>query len=244
MDETSLHHSKPTFRPHSAYQKFKRIYDLEKVDKNLKILDVGSGAGIMGQDLKEFGHQTINLDTFGSGPDFIECDINKKWPVSDQDFDYLVCLDVAEHLYDPVHILTEARRVLKPGGKLVFGVPNHFDLRQRLRMLFGRGIIHWDNVKYAEQPWNYVHIRFFDLASLLKMFDLEGWQPEFIQFNFQAGGIIPTKITPKFLRILFLKVWPGLFSGKFIFGLSANKEPAETSEKPINIYLAKTPKEF
>jgi ubiquinone/menaquinone biosynthesis C-methylase UbiE len=45
------------------------------------------------------------------------------FPFPDQAFDGVVLDNVLEHIIDPTDILSELRRVLKPGGTLIVGVP-------------------------------------------------------------------------------------------------------------------------
>ena len=42
----------------------------------------------------------------------------------DNSFDYVLCGEVLEHLYDPFPAVGEAYRVLKPGGKYIISVPH------------------------------------------------------------------------------------------------------------------------
>ncbi len=241
MDQTAWHQSKQTFHALNSYEKIKRLVDFES-GKKLKILDVGCGAGILTNYLRSLGHTVIGLDIYTDNQiqsaDFINCDINVSWPVADKDFDIVIATDVPEHVYDPAHILRESDRVLNENGKLIFGVPNHFDLRQRLRSLAGKGIIHWDHVRFGENAWNYAHIRFFSLHDLYPVFASNGWNADISQFNFMGCGIMPTRFTPAFFRLWLLKKWPNLFSGKFIFLLSRKTD----NSKANCIYLSKTPK--
>jgi 2-polyprenyl-3-methyl-5-hydroxy-6-metoxy-1,4-benzoquinol methylase len=46
-------------------------------------------------------------------------------------FDAVVVSHVIEHVRDPVSLLTECRRILKPGGKLVLLTPNYLSLQRR-----------------------------------------------------------------------------------------------------------------
>ncbi|MRR31052.1 class I SAM-dependent methyltransferase, partial [bacterium] len=51
---------------------------------------------------------------------------------ADGQFDVVTLWDVLEHLHDPAGSLKEIRRILKPGGVLVFRVPNGGSLDARL----------------------------------------------------------------------------------------------------------------
>lgn len=239
MDEAQLHKKFQTFGTQDNYAKVERLFDF--THGGLQILDAGSGSGLLDEHLRKLGNKVTGLDIAVSEAneirsatgEFIQCDLNEKWPVLNSKFDVVICTDVAEHLYDPGHVLREAGRVLKTSGKLIFGVPNHFDLRQRVRMLFGRGIIHWDDLQYNEPAWLYTHIRFFTLKDLEGMFKASPFKIEMIQFNFMGGGLVPSRLTPKYFRLFLLRLWPGLFAGKYIFLLG--REAREGVIKKIHL---------
>jgi SAM-dependent methyltransferase len=54
-------------------------------------------------------------------------------PYRDVSADLVVCLDVVEHLATPQAFFAEARRVLRPGGALLFSTPNPASLGARLK---------------------------------------------------------------------------------------------------------------
>lgn len=61
------------------------------------------------------------------------------FPYQDESFDSVVCSEVLEHLkYDPVHMLAEINRVLKPNGALVLTTPNITSQEALYRMLAGK----------------------------------------------------------------------------------------------------------
>jgi SAM-dependent methyltransferase len=45
------------------------------------------------------------------------------WPVPDRSIDLVVCTEVLEHVLDSPELLTELRRCLRPGGRLLMTVP-------------------------------------------------------------------------------------------------------------------------
>jgi glycosyltransferase involved in cell wall biosynthesis/SAM-dependent methyltransferase len=63
--------------------------------------------------------------------DRFECDIDlfnaetDRFPYSDEAFDTVVCGELIEHLFgDPMHMMSEINRILKPGGHLLITTPN------------------------------------------------------------------------------------------------------------------------
>jgi SAM-dependent methyltransferase len=69
-------------------------------------------------------------------------------PFPDESFDSVLCNQVLEHVFTPEDFLSEIRRVLKPGGKLLLTVP-----------------FVWDE---HEQPWDYARYTTFGLKHLLE----------------------------------------------------------------------------
>ena len=53
-----------------------------------------------------------------------------RFPYADQSFDTIVCGELVEHLFgDPMHMMSEVNRILKPGGHFVITTPNICSLR-------------------------------------------------------------------------------------------------------------------
>lgn len=51
-------------------------------------------------------------------------DANKPIPFEDNFFDVIISLELLEHVEDPIEVLKEIKRVLKPGGCLIMSTPN------------------------------------------------------------------------------------------------------------------------
>jgi glycosyltransferase involved in cell wall biosynthesis/SAM-dependent methyltransferase len=73
-----------------------------------------------------------------------ECDIDHFdaekhiYPYDDESFDTVMCCELIEHLFeDPMHMMSEINRILKPGGHLVMTTPNIGSLRAVSGILLG-----------------------------------------------------------------------------------------------------------
>ena len=227
-------------------EKIKRVFDFEK-NKNLKIIDLGCGDGRLLEELNKFGHDVAGVDINQKAITTLEqknikatqADLEKKLPLKNNQYDVVLLLDTLEHLVNQDGILKECNKILKPDGKLIISYPNHFDIRNRFRMLFGKGIIHWAHTQYKNaKPWQYGHIRFLLYKDLKKLLNLTGFYPKITQFNFMSGGVVPRRITPSFIRKGLLKIWPQLLTGKYVILAEKN----ETKENKI--HMSSTPKNF
>lgn len=73
------------------------------------------------------------------GVQVAKCDLESSaFPYPDGHFDLAVANQVFEHLKQIYRPLSELHRVLKPGGILIFSVPNLAALHCRLQLLFGK----------------------------------------------------------------------------------------------------------
>jgi len=92
-----------------------------------------------------------------------------KLPFEDQTFDVITSIEVIEHLHPhhAIKILFEARRLLKPNGKLVITTPNYRSLWPFLEIALEK----ISPVKYDEQ-----HISKFTPNSFVKFIETAGYE--------------------------------------------------------------------
>ncbi len=127
-------------RPESYYRQFVRT----PVSKGAAVLDWGCGLGGMLLTL-ERTDPTLSLhgaDIIGETLDRLK-EARPSWdlrriapspialPWSDNSFERVFLLDVIEHVPDPLAMLSEAHRVLKPGGILVLSTPDRWAFYKR-----------------------------------------------------------------------------------------------------------------
>ncbi|MDB5349032.1 MAG: putative methyltransferase [Planctomycetota bacterium] len=160
------------------------IFDLLPPE-TAQVLDVGCGPGVqfLGQvSRREFTGLDVAREALdraeANGYTTIQHDISTGLPVEDARFDLVVMTDILEHVVDPLGLIKEAHRALRPGGHALISVPNHFYLANRLRILRGKGLIlPWSNHQ-VYQDFDYFHLRFFRFDSLCSMMDAGGFDVE------------------------------------------------------------------
>jgi SAM-dependent methyltransferase len=92
------------------------------------VLDVGSGAQPYRPLLpKETRYRAIDValarEAFGYEMPDTEYYEGERWPVPDAAVDVVLATETLEHVPEPAGFLAEARRVLRPGGRIVLTVP-------------------------------------------------------------------------------------------------------------------------
>ena len=148
-----------------------------------RVLDLGCRDGALTSAYTE-GNDVVGVDAHREalaeaaklGIETRWADLDEPLPFDESSFDVVVAGELLEHLRDPRLLVSEARRVLRPGGTLVASVPNAYRLKNRLRFLLGR--------KPEDDP---THLQMFsadEVRSLLSDFD----EP---RLHFIAGKLVP-----------------------------------------------------
>jgi 2-polyprenyl-3-methyl-5-hydroxy-6-metoxy-1,4-benzoquinol methylase len=141
-----------------------------------RVLDVGCGAGHLGQLLKERGHHVTGMELVPEEAEearhrldaVVTGDVEAGLPFDPGSFDAVVFADLLEHLVDPWRVVREAAMLLSPGGVVVASVPNVQNLDVMRRLLRGR----WD---YRERGiLDRGHLRFFTLETIRELFAQAG----------------------------------------------------------------------
>ena len=118
----------------------RRFIDWLKLEPESEVLDVASGSGgpslflartagcrVTGIEVNQNGVRNASRLAAEQGlsarVDFQEVNASAALPFSDRRFDALICVDAINHLRDRPRVLTEWRRVLKIGGRLLFTDP-------------------------------------------------------------------------------------------------------------------------
>jgi SAM-dependent methyltransferase len=150
-----------------------------------RVLDLGCGAGRFVAALREAGADAVGVELARAalerarrnvpGADLRLLEPDGSVPLGHAEVDLVWCSEVLEHVPDTVALLTEARRVLKPGGRLLVTVPDHGRVKRTLIAL-ARHEAHYDPLGQ--------HVRFYTRRSLARALAATG----FTQFRSEPLG--------------------------------------------------------
>ena len=125
------------FEDREALIRYRRAIEWMDVAKKISVREVGCKFSVI-RDLlanfsPDFEYVAVDIDeaTLRKINDydpkmFICHNANNGLPFGDACADYIVCLEVLEHLEDATHFFEEVHRVLKPDGALILSVPNAY----------------------------------------------------------------------------------------------------------------------
>ena len=196
------------------------LFPQEAKRRETKVLEIGSFYGIFSLSLKQMGFQVTvqDIPEFNNHPKIQEryhnagiiCDsLNLNdiiQPYDDQQFDIIVMCEVIEHLnFNPLPVLTELSRVMKPSGLFYVTTPNQTSLSKRFSFVCGKSIHHpieyfvWQNLGNTTMIIG-IHWREYTKAELYEIMSKIGMQV--IKHSFGKFNLAEH---PNFIRKLLLR---------------------------------------
>ena len=207
------------------------------------VLDVGAGSGELAGKLSGLNFHVAACDCLprsewklGDAVPYLECDMNVHLPYAESSFDYVVCLEVIEHLDNPFALCQELQRILRKKGTAYISTPNILNLRSRVKFLldgsflfFNFPPIEWD--QHHGRPNVHVHpIRYHELEYFLYKAGLEvtlvftnvrkyGWKLVFpLIWLIRAYANHMTKRSRRQGRIPLARIYKRILSDDLLFG--------------------------
>lgn len=142
---------------------------IDDLGKNLTVLDVGCGDGLLSEPIAKMGNTVASMDL----PTIVKVAQKRhvswvlagdaeKLAFADGSFDVVLASEVVEHLWNPDSFLAEAYRVLKPKGYLIVEAPE------------GKEGLRYD----AHKHWFTVEVLRHMLGSKFSLVQSERFSPE------------------------------------------------------------------
>jgi len=150
--------------------------------KPVRILDLGCGNGTLAAALQARGHEVVAVDASADGVElarqhfpgirFETASVYEEGfaEIVGTDFDFVISMEVIEHLYWPRKLLEAGYSVLKPGGRMIVTTPYHGYLKNLALSLAGG----WD--RHFTVDWNGGHIKFFSRQTLTQFMLEQGFR--------------------------------------------------------------------
>lgn len=157
----------------------RRRFLLERVVAGERVLDVGCGEGWFAVELARADVEVVGIDVAeeplrrarARDPelDLRLVDDDGPWPLDDASVDVVWAGETIEHVVDTAGWLSEVRRVLRPGGRVLLSTPAHGRLRVLWLALSRRAFeSHFD--LRAD------HLRYYTRAGLTRLLGELGFQ--------------------------------------------------------------------
>lgn len=166
-----------------------------------RLLDVGCSYGAFLAMARQHGWKTVGVElsektaAFASkqrGLDVVNSTVeHARFP--DDHFQAVTLWDVIEHLDDPLKTLSEAERILSPGGVLVVFTINHDSLLNRVgRLLYRASFKKWQHL--MELFYDIHHNFFFTPETLSGLLERTGF--EIVEIEFAPAKVERWHIVP------------------------------------------------
>ena len=197
----------------------RKEYLLEQIGRGKRVLDVGCLGGqisrlIMDQNNEVWGVEINPVAAEVARKRGIRvkvANVEEGLPFEDGSFDVVHAGELVEYLYDTKLFFTECRRVLKPGGMLLFTTPNLNSLENRVRVVLG-GYLSMAGA-YPEDHFG-SQVRVFNLRKVRELCRQTGFDLEEVRGVFtleqhskwvDAPLELAARMAPTFSKLLVVK---------------------------------------
>lgn len=143
--------------------KFKQTAKL--IPPKSKVLDIGCNNGNLRNFIPTCEYYATDIDSnhinnlIKQGINAETADLNtQELPFKNEKFDYVLLLDILEHVLNPKKLIQESKQRLNHNGKIIITLPNDYHLLNKLRFLINKPL--------TEDPFApYGHLHFFSIKT-------------------------------------------------------------------------------
>ncbi len=226
------------FNP-TPYEAHRLVF--EKIRPDSKVLDLGCASGYFAKELLKKNCRVWGIDADKEAVaeakkycvDAKVMDLDEFSPRFNRGaFDYILLLDVLEHLRNPDKLLKSLRNYLEKEGTIIISVPNVAFISLRLALL--RGKFEYQKTGIMDES----HLHFYTKKALIDLITKCGLK--IVDFDAASGFSQITLIgkylnsIPKYWQYRITKLFPTLLGYQFIIVCSDNstwKEPIRSPSR-------------
>ncbi|OGG12676.1 hypothetical protein A3D77_04125 [Candidatus Gottesmanbacteria bacterium RIFCSPHIGHO2_02_FULL_39_11] len=197
---------------------------LDKINENSKVLDLGCATGYFDRELIKKDCEVYGVDVDAESVKeakkycrktaVLDLERTKRFPFGKNSFDYILMLDLIEHLKNPENLLITSKKYLKKEGKIIISTPNIAFISIRLALL--RGKFQYSNLGIMDET----HVKFFTRSTLEKLIKDSGLK--IAEMDCSSGFSQITQIgkylnyLPKYIQYEITRRWMSFLAYQFI----------------------------
>jgi ubiquinone/menaquinone biosynthesis C-methylase UbiE len=177
---------------------------VKEIPDNSRVLDVGAGSCPYRELFARCEYKTHDFAQLKPeqllGKEYGKIDYVsdiKNIPVPDASFDVIICTEVFEHIPEPIPVVKEFARILKPGGKLILTAPLQSGIHQEPYHFYGGYTPFWYQHFLGENKFENIKIeengrfnRFYSQESI-----------RFLRMNHPLKNLVTFLFTPVWILL-------------------------------------------
>jgi len=176
FDVSAWDQANPLYRPKLTFDS-PHTMALARIPPGARVADIGCAAGYISRVLSAKGCHVTGIDQYPPADDaglerFLRCDLNDDFPLDVGSFDYIVLLDIVEHLRSPERFMDSLRQSRASDGdaKVILSTGNIGFFVIRIALLFG-----WFN--YGPRGiLDLTHTRLFTFRTAKALLEQSGYR--------------------------------------------------------------------
>ncbi|MBS3055593.1 MAG: methyltransferase domain-containing protein [Candidatus Aenigmarchaeota archaeon] len=207
-----LHYLQHPLHRYQKERRYMHAIEMAQINETDTILEVGCAIGyqiplIVGKCKKyvgiDFSESAIKLNRKRNKSPKVKvlCMDARKIKFKKNLFDVVLLIDVIEDLYDQEKVLSQIKKVLKPGGRLVVSAPNE-------KSLYGLAKNIWNKPKWFDRSIVPPIHRWYDKNLLIEILSKHG----FIVTDVRGSFFLPPFFTGKRYLIPSYKIIPKIYN--------------------------------
>ena len=211
------------------YEAHMLVYNM--IREKSRVLDVGCATGYFAEKLRQKKCHVYGIEidpcaakiSKSTCEEVITTDIEEAQSLGfkRQSFDYILLLDMLEHLKNPLRVLNMLSGYLKPDGDIIISVPNIAHISIRLKLLFGK--FDYENQGIMDKS----HLKFLTKSSVIKLIETANLKMDDIDYSSDFGRLPVlgriARYIPKRFQYFFTRQFNTLLSVQFILVCKSKK---------------------